>query len=108
MIIGMPNGNSVNRHGILCVLVVAWFSPAMETETVNIAVVPVISISASKEGLSVTKEQFDREKNYGAAMAVARAMLSNGIITQEEYSRIDAMFTEKYRPLIGSEMPQFA
>ena len=108
MIIGMPNENSVNRHGILCVLVVAWFSPAMETETVNIAVVPVISISVSKEGLSVTKEQFDREKNYGAAVAVARAMLNKGIITQEEYSRIEAVFAQKYQPVIGCKMPDFA
>ena len=51
----------------------------------------------------MTQEQFDREKHYGAAMAVARAMLSKGIITQEEYSRIDTMFTEKYRPIIGCE-----
>ena len=56
----------------------------------------------------MTKEQFDREKHYGAAMAVARSMLSKGIITQDEYIKIDAMFTEKYRPLIGFEIPQFA
>ena len=49
----------------------------------------------------MTAKQFDREKNYGAAMAIARAMLAKGIITEDEYNKIDAMFTEKYRPLIG-------
>ena len=56
----------------------------------------------------MTKEQFDREKRYGAAMALARAMLNKGIITEEEYRRIDTMFTEKYRPLIGCPKPQFS
>lgn len=50
----------------------------------------------------MTREQFDREKNYGTAMAVARAMLSKGVITEDDYHKIDAVFTEKYRPLIGS------
>jgi uncharacterized membrane protein len=49
----------------------------------------------------VSKEQFDREKCYGAAMAVARAMLSKGIITEDDYKRIDTIFIEKYQPLIG-------
>ena len=50
----------------------------------------------------MTKEQFDREKNYGAAMAVARAMLSKGIINEDDYRRIEVAFANKYRPLIGS------
>ena len=56
----------------------------------------------------MTKEQFDREKHYGAVMAMARAMLSKGIITEDEYTKIDAMFRKKYRPLIGSNIPQNA
>ena len=49
----------------------------------------------------MTKEQFNREKHYGAIMAVARAMLSEGVITEGEYNKIDTIFTEKYQPLIG-------
>ena len=56
----------------------------------------------------MTKEQFDREKYYGAAMAVARAMLSKGIITEDDYLKVDAIFTEKYQPLIGGQNPKFA
>lgn len=50
----------------------------------------------------MTKEQFNREKHYGAAMALAQEMLSKGIITEDDYKVIDTMFTEKYRPLIGA------
>ena len=56
----------------------------------------------------MTQEQFDRQKNYGAAMAVARAMLTKGIITEEEYNKIDTMFTNKYQPLIGCQIPKIA
>ena len=54
----------------------------------------------------MTKEQFEREKHYGVAMVVARAMLSKGVITEEEYQKIDTIFTEKYRPLLGSLTPK--
>lgn len=50
----------------------------------------------------MTKEQFEREKNYGASMAVARAMLSKGLISEKEYRKIDTIFKQKYRPVIGT------
>ena len=50
----------------------------------------------------MTKEQFKREMNYGASMAVARAMLSDGIISDKDYRKIEAIFRKKYRPLIGT------
>lgn len=49
----------------------------------------------------MTKEQFSREKNYGAVMAVARTMLSKELITEREYCEIDTIFKKKYRPIIG-------
>ena len=49
----------------------------------------------------MTKEQFEREKNYGASMAVARVMLSKGLINDKEYCKIDTIFRRKYRPIIG-------
>lgn len=48
------------------------------------------------------KEQIDREKRYGAAMAVARVMLSKRLISKEEYGKIDTIFLRKYRPIIGA------
>ena len=56
----------------------------------------------------MTNEQFDREKNYGVAMALARAMLSKGLITEKDYRKIDTIYKAKYRPVIGalpSEIP---
>lgn len=56
----------------------------------------------------MTKEQFEREKHYGAAMAVARTMLSKGLITKEDYKKIDTMFSKKYNPIIGCPSPKFS
>ena len=49
----------------------------------------------------MTKEQFNRETNYGAALALARTMLTKGIITDRDFRKIDKMFKQKYRPIIG-------
>ena len=50
----------------------------------------------------MTTEQFDREKKYQAALAVARAMLKNGIITEDDYARVAEIMREKFCPLIGA------
>jgi len=49
----------------------------------------------------VTNGQFERETNYGAAMAIARSMLTKGLINDRDYRKIDTMFRKKYKPLIG-------
>ena len=49
----------------------------------------------------MTPEQFDREKKYQAALAVARAMLKSGIITEGDYAKIGEVMQEKFCPLIG-------
>jgi hypothetical protein len=50
----------------------------------------------------VTKEQFQREKMYQATMGMVRRMLSEGLISLEEYAKVEQIFLEKYKPLIGS------
>ena len=50
----------------------------------------------------MTKEQFEREKNYQASRAVVKSMLNNGLITEKEYKKIDTKLVGKYCPLIGS------
>ena len=50
----------------------------------------------------MTKEQFHNEKMYQATMAMVRRMHSEGLISQEEYARVEQVFLEKYKPLIGS------
>jgi len=49
----------------------------------------------------MNREDFRRERLYQASIAVARMMHKNGLITEEELCRIDTIFIEKYRPLLG-------
>ena len=50
----------------------------------------------------MTKEAFQREKMYQATMGMARRMRSAGLISSEEYAKVERIFLEKYKPLIGS------
>ena len=54
----------------------------------------------------MTKEQLTRETNYGAAMAIARVMLTKGLISEKDYRKFDTMFIKKYRPIIGGLQPK--
>ncbi len=47
------------------------------------------------------ENEFRREEMYQLTMAVLRAMLSEGLLTREEYDRNDTRFEEKYRPVFG-------
>ena len=50
----------------------------------------------------MTIEQFDREKKYQAALAIARAMLKQGIITEDDYAKTEAVLREKFCPFVSS------
>ena len=50
----------------------------------------------------MTKEEFHNEKMYQATMAMVRRMQSEGLISSEEYERVERIFLEKYKPLIGT------
>ena len=50
----------------------------------------------------MTKLQFNREVSYGAAMAIARSLLTKGLINDKDYRKIDTKFKKKYRPIIGN------
>lgn len=39
---------------------------------------------------------------YQTTMNMARRMLSQGLISEEEYCQIDTIFLEKYRPVFGT------
>ena len=49
----------------------------------------------------MSEEMFNAEKLYRATMAIAKSMLTKGLITSEEYAIIDTEMLEKYRPLFG-------
>lgn len=49
----------------------------------------------------MTKEQFEREKKYQAALAVARSMLRQGVIDDADLQRIEARLKDKFKPVLG-------
>jgi len=49
----------------------------------------------------MTQEQFARERDYGAAMAIAKSLLKEGLVTNTEFRKIDTFFIHKYRLVIG-------
>ncbi|MFV0529136.1 MAG: SHOCT domain-containing protein [Lachnospiraceae bacterium] len=53
-------------------------------------------------GIAMNIEQFQREKEYGAALAIAGALLKRNLITNPEYRKIKAALIKKHRPVISS------
>lgn len=49
----------------------------------------------------MTHEQVEREMNYRVSLVIAKAMLSQRLITEQEYKKIDTMLKAKYKPVIG-------
>lgn len=62
---------------------------------------PAILRRGLRKEAAMTKEQFEREKKYQAALAVARAMLKKGVINEEDFLRIEANLTAKFKPVLG-------
>jgi len=56
----------------------------------------------------MSDKEFKNEMLYQTTMSVARSMLSEGLITEEEYCQIDTIFSEKYRPVIGTLFSGFS
>lgn len=52
--------------------------------------------------MAVSKEQFRAERLYLMSLSVAKSMLEKGIISEGEFSQIDTIFREKYRPILGT------
>jgi hypothetical protein len=73
----------------------------METLIGSIAATSAISRTDS-EVAAMSKEEMEREKLYQATMAMARSMLRQCLITEDEYRQIDTIFTEKYAPSSGT------
>ena len=67
----------------------------------NTAATKVI-LQTALEVTAMNKEEFRNEKLYQSTMNIARKMLSEGIISEEEYCQIDTIFKEKYSPIFGT------
>ena len=50
----------------------------------------------------MSKEEFRNEKLYQTTMHLARKMLSDGLISEDEYRQIDTIFLDKYQPVFGT------
>ena len=50
----------------------------------------------------LSKKEFKNEKLYQTTMFIARELLKEDIITENEYHQIDTIFTEKYSPIFGT------
>ena len=49
----------------------------------------------------LTKEQFERELNYRAALSIARQMREDGLVTPGEFVQIDRFLRRKFSPVWG-------
>lgn len=50
----------------------------------------------------MSDEHFQREARYQASLSIAKALLRQGLISQDEYKTVDAFLLDKYRPVLGS------
>ena len=50
----------------------------------------------------MSEEEFRAELRYRMSLSVAKTMLEKGIISEDEYSEIDTILLEKYRPTLGT------
>lgn len=48
------------------------------------------------------KEQFRAEKLYQMSLSIAESMLEKGILSKEEFTEIDTILLQKYRPILGT------
>ena len=48
---------------------------------------------------SLTKEQFDREVGYRAAMSIMRNLHAQGLLTDKEYRQIEPLLARKFSPV---------
>ena len=56
----------------------------------------------------MTPTQFERERRYRVAMAIAKSMLRQGVIDNEDYETIKQIMIEKYNPFYGGLSPEMS
>lgn len=73
----------------------ALYLPATETSAEN-TVPGLVTVAPGRKEASMDNELIMRIANYRVAMSLANEMLENGIISSEEYAKIDTIMTKKY------------
>lgn len=56
-------------------------------------------LTDSKAVMGMSKER--SEMLYQMSLSIAKNMLKQGVISDEEFAKIDALLIEKYNPFIG-------
>ena len=50
----------------------------------------------------MNQDDFNRERLYQTTVAIAKTLLDRNLITKDDFSKINKMMLEKYKPLLGS------
>lgn len=62
---------------------------------------PVISLIDS-EVERMSEAEFHAEKMYLLCLGTAKSMLEKGVISEDEFSKIDTILLEKYKPTLST------
>ena len=57
--------------------------------------------------MKLTKEQYERECNYRLAVTIMKTLLGKGLLTNDEYRRVEKRLVEKFNPVWG-QLPGLA
>ena len=74
----------------------------MEIATASTAAMSAMLLPGSKVVTTMTKKELRNEKMYQITMHLVRKMLVEGLISKEEFQRMEAIFQKKYRPVFGA------
>ena len=50
----------------------------------------------------MSTEQFERETRYQTMIAISRAMLNKGILSADDFKKVEGFLREKYRPIFSA------
>ena len=67
----------------------------------NIAHTAVMWQSVFEAVMQMRKEQYRADMLYQVSLSVAKTMQAKGLITADEYAKIDTMLLAKYQPYLG-------
>ena len=56
----------------------------------------------------MTDTQFQAEKRYQVALAMAKTLVDKGLLTHDEYAAMDAILLEKFQPCLGALLSENA
>ena len=72
----------------------------MEMQTENTAAMNVMLLTVL-EVVTVSEAVFTAEMQYLTALSIARNLLEKGLLTANEYTVIDTILTERFKPSLG-------